>query len=92
MRGGPRFVRTLRHSRNRHAPHFLVGRYCSVEIMGLEVIMITTPEPTGLRAYGMRGDSVSVPPLHLLAVQCRLMSGAWTHSSASGYAEHTVWA
>jgi hypothetical protein len=59
---------------------------------GPEVIMITTPEPMGLRAYVMRGDSILVPPLHLLVVQHRLMSVAWTHSSASGYAEHAVWA
>jgi hypothetical protein len=43
---------------------------------GPEVIMIMTPEPMGLRAYGMRGDSVLVPPLHLLVVQHRLMSVA----------------
>jgi hypothetical protein len=92
MRGGPRFARMLRRSWNRHASQFLVGHYCSVEITGPELSMITTPEPTGLRAYGMRGDSILVPPLHLLVVQRQLMSGAWTHSSAPGYAEHTVWA
>jgi hypothetical protein len=54
--------------------------------------MITIPEPTGLRAYGMHGDSVSAPPLHLLVLQRRLMSGAWTHLSAFGYAEHMKWA
>jgi hypothetical protein len=53
-----------------------MGRYCSAEITGPEVIMITIPEPMGLRAYGMRGDSISVPLLHLLVVQRRLMSGA----------------
>jgi hypothetical protein len=54
--------------------------------------MIMILEPTGLRAYGMRGDSVSAPLLHLLVVQRRLMSGVWTHLSASGYVEHVVWA
>jgi hypothetical protein len=76
MSGSPRFTRTLRRSQNRHVPQFLVGRYCSAKIAGPEVIMITTPKPTGLHAYGMHGDSVSVPPLHLLVIQCRLMSGA----------------
>jgi hypothetical protein len=69
-------MRTLRRSQNRHVPQFLVDRYYSAEITGPEVIMITTPKPTGLRAYGMHGDSVSVPLLHLLVIQCRLMSGA----------------
>jgi hypothetical protein len=55
----------LRCSRNRHAPQFLVGRYCSAEITGPEVIMTTIPKPTGFRAYEMRGDFVSVPLLHL---------------------------
>jgi hypothetical protein len=54
--------------------------------------MIMILELIGLRAYEMRGDSVSVPLLHLLVIQHRLMSGAWTHLSASGYAEHMVWA
>jgi hypothetical protein len=54
--------------------------------------MTTIPESTRLRAYRLCGDSVSVPPLHLLVVQRRLMSGAWTHLSASGYVEHAVWA
>jgi hypothetical protein len=76
MRGDPRFARTLRCSQNRHASQFLMGRYCSAEIAGPEVIMIMIPELMGLRAYEMRGDSVSAPPLHLLIVQCRLMSGA----------------
>jgi hypothetical protein len=71
---------------------FLMGRYCSMKIMGPNVIMITIPEPMGLRAYGMRRDSISASSLHLLVVQRRLMSGAWTHLSASGYAEHAVWA
>jgi hypothetical protein len=92
MRGGPRFTRMLRCSRNHHASQFLVGRYYSAEITGHEVIMTTIPEPMGLRAYGMRGDSVSALPLHLLVVQHRLMSGAWTDLSASGHAEHAVWA
>jgi hypothetical protein len=92
MRGDPRFARTLRCSRNRHVSQFLMGHYCSAKIMGPNVIMITIPEPMGLRAYGIRGDSVSAPSLHLLVVQRRLMSGAWTHLSASGYAEHAVWA
>jgi hypothetical protein len=90
MCGDPRFTRTLRCSRNRHASQFLVGRYCSAEIAGPEVIMTMIPELMGLRAYGMHRDSVSAPFLHLLVVQRRLMSGAWTHLSASGYAEHTV--
>jgi hypothetical protein len=90
MHGVPRFAQTLRCSRNRHASQFLVGRYCSAEITGPEVIMITIPEPTGLCAYGMRGDSVLVPPLHLLVVQHRLMSEAQTHLSASRYAEHVM--
>jgi hypothetical protein len=54
--------------------------------------MTTIPEPTELCAYGMRGNSVSAPLLHLLVVQRRLMSGAQTHLSASGHAEHVVWA
>jgi hypothetical protein len=54
--------------------------------------MITIPEPMGLCTYGMRGDSVSMSPIHLLVVQRRLMSGAWTHLSVSGYAEHVKWA
>jgi hypothetical protein len=54
--------------------------------------MTTIPKPTGFRAYEMRGDFVSVPLLHLFVVQRRLMSGAWTHLSASGYAERMVWA
>jgi hypothetical protein len=69
-----------------------MGRYCSAEIVGPEVIMTTIPEPMGLRAYGMHEDSISAPLLHLLIVQRRLISGAWTHLSASGYAEHAVWA
>jgi hypothetical protein len=90
IRGDPRFARTLRCSWNHHTPQFLVGHYCSAEIMGPEVIMTTIPEPTGLCAYGMRGDSISAPLLHLLVVQRRLMSGTQTHLSASGYAEHAV--
>jgi hypothetical protein len=70
---------------------FLTGRYCSAEITGPEVIMIMIPEPTRLRAYGMREDSISALPLHLLVKQRRLMSGAWTHLSASGHVEHAVW-
>jgi hypothetical protein len=54
--------------------------------------MTTIPEPTGLHTYGMRVDSVFAPLLHLLVVQHRLMSGAWTHLSTSGYVEHAVWA
>jgi hypothetical protein len=92
IRGDPRFARTLRCSQNCHALQFLVGHYCSAEIVGPEVIMTTIPEPTGLRAYGMCGDSVSAPLLHLLIIQHRLMSGAWTHLSVSRYAEHAVWA
>jgi hypothetical protein len=61
IRGDPRFVRTLRCSRNCHAPQFLVGRYCSAEIAGPEVIMTMIPEPMGHCAYGIRGDSVSAP-------------------------------
>jgi hypothetical protein len=76
MRGDPRFARMLRCSWNHHASQFLMGRYCSAEITGPELIMITIPDPTGLRAYGMRGDSISAPPLHLLIVQLRLMTGA----------------
>jgi hypothetical protein len=67
-----------------------MGRYCSAEITGPEVIMTTIPEPMGLRTYGMRGDSVSASLLLLFAIQRRLMSGAWTHLSASGYAERAV--
>jgi hypothetical protein len=92
MRGDPRFVRTLRCSWNRHASQFLTGHYYSAEITGPELIMITILEPTGLHTYGMRGDFVLAPPLHLLIVQRRLMSGTWTHLSASGYAEHATWA
>jgi hypothetical protein len=69
MRGGPQFTQMLRCLRNRHASQFLMGRYCSAEIAGTEVIMIMIPEPMGLRAYGMHGDSISVSPLHLLIVQ-----------------------
>jgi hypothetical protein len=69
MCGDPRFARTLRCSRNRHASQFLMGCYCSAEITGPEVIMITIPEPTGLHAYGMRGNSVSASLLYLLIVQ-----------------------
>jgi hypothetical protein len=76
IRGDPRFTRMLRFSRNRHVPQFLVGSYCSVEIVGPEVIMTTILEPTGRRACGMCRDSVSVPLHHLFAVQRRLMSGA----------------
>jgi hypothetical protein len=54
--------------------------------------MTMIPESTGLRAYGMRGDSVLAPMHHLFAVQCQLMSGAWTHLSTPGYAERAVWA
>jgi hypothetical protein len=54
--------------------------------------MTTIPEPTGLCAYGMRGDSVSAPLLHLFVVQRQLMSGAWTHLSVSEYIERVVWA
>jgi hypothetical protein len=54
--------------------------------------MTTILEPTGHRAYVMRRDSVSAPLHHLFVVQCRLMSGAWTHLSAPGYAERAVWA
>jgi hypothetical protein len=54
--------------------------------------MTTIPEPTGHRAYGMRGDSVSVPLHHHFAVQCRLMSGTWARLSVPGYAERAVWA
>jgi hypothetical protein len=82
----------LRCSRNRHAPQFLVGRYCTVKIAGPEVIMTTIPEPTGRRTYEMRGDSISVSLHHLFTFQWQLMSGTWTHLSAPGYAEHTVWA
>jgi hypothetical protein len=69
-----------------------VGHYCSVEIAGPKVIMTTIPKPSGLRAYGVHGDSVLAPLLHPFVVQHRLMSGAWTHLSASRYAEHAVWA
>jgi hypothetical protein len=92
IRGDPRFARTLRCSRNRHAPQVLMGRYCSAEIMGPEVIMTTIPEPMGCRTYRMREDSISASLHHLFDVQCRLMSGAWTHLSAPGYAERVVWA
>jgi hypothetical protein len=92
IRGDPRFARTLRCSQNRHAPQFLMGRYCLAEIAGPEVIMTTIPESMRLCAYGMRRDSVSAPLLHLSVVQRRLMSRAWTHLSASGYAERAVWA
>jgi hypothetical protein len=61
IRGDPRLTQMLRCSWNRHAPQFLVGRYCSVEIMGPKVIMTMIPEPTGLRTYGMCRDSVSAP-------------------------------
>jgi hypothetical protein len=54
--------------------------------------MTTIPEPTGCRAYGMRGYSVSAPLHDLFAIQHRLMSGAWTHLPAPGYAERVVWA
>jgi hypothetical protein len=56
-------------------PQFRVGRYCSVGIAGPEAIMTTFPEPTGRRASGMRGDSVSVPLHHHFTVQCQPMSG-----------------
>jgi hypothetical protein len=69
-----------------HGPLLLSGNH------GPEVIMIMIPEPMGLRTYGMHGDSVSALPLHLLVVQHRQMSGAWTHLSASRHAEHVVWA
>jgi hypothetical protein len=71
---------------------FLVGRYCTAKIAGPEVIMTTIPELTGRHAYGIRGDSVSALLHHLFAVQCRLMSRAWAHLSAPGYAERGVWA
>jgi hypothetical protein len=90
IRGDPRFVRTLQCSRNRHAPQFRVGRYCSAGIAGPEAIMTTIPEPTGRRAYGMRGDSVLAPLHHHFIVQCRLMSGTWARFSAPGYAERAV--
>jgi hypothetical protein len=48
------------------------------------------PRPTGRRAYGMRGDSVSAPLHHHFTVQCRLMSGTCARLSASGYAERVV--
>jgi hypothetical protein len=54
--------------------------------------MTTIPEPTRHRTYGIRGESISTPLLHLFVVQCRLMSRAWTHLSAHGYAERAVWA
>jgi hypothetical protein len=54
--------------------------------------MTTIPEPTGRHAYELHGDSVLAPLHHLFVVQCRLMSGSWTHLPAPGYAEHTVWA
>jgi hypothetical protein len=68
-----------------------VGRYCSAEVTGPETILITIPEPTRRRAYGMRGDYVSAPLHHHFAVQCRLMSGTWAHLLAPGYAERAVW-
>jgi hypothetical protein len=70
IHGDPRFVSMLRCSQNRHAPQFLMGCYCTAEIMRPEVIMTTILEPTGRCAYGMRGDSVLVPLHHLFAVQC----------------------
>jgi hypothetical protein len=54
--------------------------------------MTTFPELTGCHAYGMRGDSVLVPLHHLFAAQRQLMSRAWTHLSAPGYAECVMWA
>jgi hypothetical protein len=82
----------LRCLQNYHAPQFLMGCYCTAEIMRPEVIMTTILEPTGRCAYGMRGDSVLVPLHHLFAVQCRLMSGTWTHLSVPGYAKRAMWA
>jgi hypothetical protein len=90
IRGDPRFTQMLRCSRNRHALQFLMGHYYLAEIAGPEVIMTTIPEPMGLRAYGMHRDSVSASLLLLFTIQCRLMSRAWTHLSASGCAKHTV--
>jgi hypothetical protein len=76
IRGDPRFTRTLRCSaQNHHVPHFRVGRYCSAEVTGAEAIMTMILEPTGRRAYEMRGDSVSAPLHHHFTVQYRLMSG-----------------
>jgi hypothetical protein len=92
IRGDPRFAWTLRCSRNHHATQFLVGRYCSTEIMAPEVIMTTIPKPMGRRAYRMHGDFVSAALHHLFTIQRRLTSRAWTHLSAPGYAERVVWA
>jgi hypothetical protein len=69
-----------------------VGRYCSAEIVGPDVIMTTIPELMGRRVYEMHGDFILAPLHHLFTVQCRLMSGAWTHLSAPVYAERAVWA
>jgi hypothetical protein len=82
----------LRCSRNRHVPQFLVGRYCSVEIAGPEVIMTTIPELMRCHPYRMHGDSVSALLHHLFAVHRQLMRGAWTHLSVPGYAKRVVWA
>jgi hypothetical protein len=54
--------------------------------------MTTIPELMRHRTYGIHGESISTPLLHLFVVQCRLMSRAWTHLSAPGYAERAVWA
>jgi hypothetical protein len=56
------------------APQFHVGRYCSAEVAGPEVIMTMILEPTGHHTYGMCGDSILVPLHHHFAVQHRLMS------------------
>jgi hypothetical protein len=63
-------IRTGRYTvrcawQNRRAPQFHVGRYCTAEVAGPEAIMTTILEPTGCRAYGMRGVfhfSTVVPP------------------------------
>jgi hypothetical protein len=54
--------------------------------------MTTFHEPMGRRTSEMRGDSISAPLHHYFTVQCRLMSGTWSHLSAPGYAERAVWA
>jgi hypothetical protein len=54
--------------------------------------MTTFLEPSGRRASGMHGDSVSAPLHHHFPIQCRLMSETWACLSAPGYVERAVWA
>jgi hypothetical protein len=68
-----------------HAPQILVSGCCAVEVMGVEAIMTSFPEPPQrcVLLYGVEPFHTIPPGLHLPG-SCWLTSGAWALLSASG--------